>query len=67
MKFLYPPRIAKNGRSGFSKTFSKYFNSFSIKNPATFFSEDTPTIELKKTKNSSELFSVKSILTFKKT
>lgn len=44
----YPPSIARNGRSGFSSTFSKYLSSFSIRNPATRCLCEIPTIELKK-------------------
>ena len=42
---LYPPRMAKKGRSGDSKALAKYSNSFFIKKPATFFGRLIPTID----------------------
>jgi hypothetical protein len=41
-----PPMIAKNGRSGFSRAFAKYANSFFNKKPEALCGSWHPTIEL---------------------
>ena len=42
---LAPPRMARNGRSGFSRTLAKYSSSFFMRKPAARFGNSTPTME----------------------
>ena len=42
----YPPNMARRGRTGESKAFAKYTNSFFNRKPAAFKGKFTPTIEL---------------------
>lgn len=42
----YPPKIARNGRTGLCKALAKYSNSFFIKKPDALWGRSTPTIEL---------------------
>jgi hypothetical protein len=42
---LAPPRMARKGRSGDSRTLAKYSSSFFIKKPAARWGSWTPTME----------------------